>query len=160
MRLFGLKSWAAAAAILVGFNATPSFAAATASPGPNEASTQPVAGRTAASAEPAGRWLAEDIRGGGVMDYLQTVLVIAPNGKVSGSGGCNSMGGSATIRGDGIRFSRIASTMKACTPAAMNQERKFFDALKEVRFWRVDGPRQELILRDRRGRPILVLSKM
>lgn len=112
------------------------------------------------AAGPVGRWLAEDIRGGGVMDYLQTVLVIAPNGKVSGSGGCNTMGGSATIRGDGIRFGQIVSTMKACTPAAMNQERKFFDALRDVRRWRIDAPRQKLILSDGAGRPILVLSKM
>jgi putative lipoprotein len=108
---------------------------------------------------PAGRWLAEDIRGGGVMDYLQTVLVIGADGSVGGSGGCNTMGGSAEIRGDRIRFGQIVSTMMACAPAAMNQERKFFDALKDVRSWRIDGPRRKLILSDGRGRPILVLAK-
>jgi len=160
MQLFGLKAWTAAFALVVSFNAAPSFAAESASLDRDGASVQRVAGRAAAAAGPTGRWLAEDIRGGGVIDYLQTVLVIAPDGKVSGSGGCNSMGGSATIRGKSIRFGQIVSTMKACTPAAMNQERKFFDALKQVRTWRVDEPRQKLILGDGRGRPMLVLSKM
>lgn len=109
---------------------------------------------------PVGRWLAEDIRGGGVMDYLQTVLVIRPNGGVGGSGGCNTIGGSANISGDSIRFGQLVSTMKACTPAAMNQERKFLDTLKDVRSWRIDGPRQKLILSDGRGRPIVVLARM
>lgn len=71
-------------------------------------------------ATPAGRWLAEDIRGGGVIDRLQTVLQIGADGAVSGSGGCNSMTGTATISGDSITFSPIASTRMACTPAAMN----------------------------------------
>lgn len=109
---------------------------------------------------PTGRWLAEDIRGGGVIDRLQTVLVIGADGGIGGSGGCNTMGGDATIRGDKIRFGQIISTMMACAPAVMNQERKFFDALKDVRSWRIDRPRQKLILNDGRGRPIVVLSKM
>ena len=33
---------------------------------------------------PAGRWLAEDISGGGVIDNLQTVLEIAADGTVAG----------------------------------------------------------------------------
>ena len=109
---------------------------------------------------PAGRWLAEDLRGGGVMDYLQTVLVIGADGSVGGSGGCNSIGGSAKISGDRIRFGQLVSTMMACTPAAMNQERKFLDALKDVRSWRIDGPRQKLILSDGRGRPVMLLTRM
>jgi putative lipoprotein len=109
---------------------------------------------------PVGRWLAEDIRGGGVIDSLQTVLVLGADGGVGGSGGCNTMGGSAKISGDTIRFGQIVSTMMACTPAVMNQERKFFDALNDVRSWRVDGPRRKLILSDARGRPIIVLAKM
>src|SRR5262245_16033622 len=50
-----------------------------------------------AAAGPIGRWLAEDIRGGGVIDRVQTVLEIAADGGISGSGGCNAMRGTATI---------------------------------------------------------------
>jgi heat shock protein HslJ len=61
---------------------------------------------------PVGRWLAEDIRSGGVIDRLQTVLEIAADGTVSGSGGCNAMRGKATISGETIVFGPIAVTNK------------------------------------------------
>ncbi|MDH7796232.1 MULTISPECIES: YbaY family lipoprotein [unclassified Beijerinckia] len=114
----------------------------------------------AAPARPDGRWLAEDIGGGGVIDRLQTVLEIAPNGAVSGSGGCNRMVGKANIAGDRLSFGPIASTKMACPPAAMNQEAKFFAALADVRAWRVDAIRQKLILLDAQGRTIITLARM
>ncbi|QCI69214.1 META domain-containing protein [Phreatobacter stygius] len=109
---------------------------------------------------PAGRWLAEDIRGGGVIDRLQSVLEIAPDGRVSGTGGCNRIGGRATISGATIAFGRMISTQMACTPAAMDQERKFLLALEDARGWRVDPVRQKLVLADARGTPVLVLARM
>src|SRR5262245_48511789 len=74
------------------------------------------------SGHPAGRWLAENIRGGGVIDRLQTILELGADGAISGTGGCNVMRGKATISGDTIAFGPIASTRKACSPAVMNQE--------------------------------------
>ncbi|MBN9082182.1 MAG: hypothetical protein BGP04_08385 [Rhizobiales bacterium 62-17] len=114
----------------------------------------------ATPARPNGRWLAEDIGGGGVIDRLQTVLDIAPDGAVSGSGGCNRMAGRATISGDRINFGRIASTKMACVPAAMNQEAEFFAALADVRAWRVDPQRGKLMLLDAQGRAIVTLASM
>jgi putative lipoprotein len=114
----------------------------------------------AATAGPAGRWLAEDIRGGGVIDRLQTILEIAGDGSVSGTGGCNRMAGKAVIAGDRITFGPLASTKMACPPAAMNQERKFFDALGDARAWRVDPVRRKLVLLDTEGKSILVLTRM
>jgi len=113
-----------------------------------------------AAASPAGRWLAEDIRGGGVIDRLQTVLEIGPDGAVSGSGGCNRIIGRAAIDGNSISFGRVAATQMACAPAAMNQERKFLDALGDVRSWRVDPMRRKLILLDGGRAPILILARM
>lgn len=111
-------------------------------------------------ARPDGRWLAEDIGGGGVIDRLQTVLEIAPNGAVSGSGGCNRLTGKANIAGDRLSFGPIASTRMACTPAAMNQEAKFFAALANVRGWRIDAARQKLMLLDGQNRAIVTLARM
>ena len=114
----------------------------------------------AAPASPAGRWLAEDIRGRGVIDNLQTVLEIAEDGKVSGSGGCNRMSGMATLTGEEITFGPIASTKMACAPAVMDQEMKFFAALSEVRTWQADPSRGKLTLLGKGGDVLVVLSRM
>lgn len=118
----------------------------------NPASSAPI--------RPDGRWLAEDIRQGGVIDRLQTVLEIATDGTITGTGGCNRMSGRATISGDKITFGPIASTKMACTPAAMNQEAKFFAALRDVRTWRIDPTRQKLALLDSDRKPVIVLAQM
>jgi putative lipoprotein len=109
---------------------------------------------------PVGRWLAEDIRGGGVIDRLQTILEIAADGAVSGTGGCNRMSGKATISGDRIRFGPIASTYMACVPAIMDQEAKFLAALQEVRGWRTDPVKRKLTLFDEGGKALIVLTQL
>jgi len=112
------------------------------------------------SGNPAGRWLAENIRGGGVIDRLQTILELGTDGAVSGTGGCNIMSGRARISGDTIGFGPIASTRKACSPAVMNQEAGFFSALEDARTWQLDRVRRKLILLDMNGRAVLVFAQM
>ena len=107
-----------------------------------------------------GKWLAEDIRGRGVIDNAQTTLEIDRSGTVSGKGGCNGYGGKAAIAGNRIRFGSMMSTQMACTPAVMDQETKFLSALGEVRSWRIDRARRKLQLLDRRGRPVVILARM
>jgi putative lipoprotein len=113
----------------------------------------------AAIASPAGRWLAEDIRGGGVIDNLQSVLEIAEDGAISGTGGCNRMAGKATISGETIAFGAIAATRMACAPAAMDQETKFFAALNDAKSWRIDE-QGKLTLLDASGGALVILSPM
>lgn len=109
---------------------------------------------------PVGRWLAEVIGGDGVLDRLQTVLEIASDGTVSGSGGCNRMSGRATITGRSIRFGPLASTNMACTPAAMDQEHRFFTALNQVRRWEHNRNHGKLTLLAADGTALLTLAKM
>ena len=85
-------------------------------------------------------WLAEDIKGGGVIDNAQSTVSIAAGGKVTGSGGCNRMFGTATIAGDALTFGGIGTTRMACAPALMDQEQKFLGALAATRTFRFDGP--------------------
>lgn len=113
-----------------------------------------------APAAPIGRWLAEDIRGGGVIDRLQTVLDIAADGTITGTGGCNRIRGKATITGDAISFGPMISTKMACSPAVMNQEQKFLSALHDVRTWRIDSARRKLSLLGANGAPIVVFAQM
>ncbi|ACB94895.1 META domain-containing protein [Beijerinckia indica] len=117
------------------------------------------------SAEPAqgsliGRWLAEDILGGGVIDRLQSVLEIAADGTVSGSGGCNRMRGHATIDGEKLSFGPLITTRMACSPAVMDQEGKFLASLEKVRSFRIDNAQRKLILFDDAGNRILVLAAL
>ncbi|NOJ38425.1 YbaY family lipoprotein [Bradyrhizobium australiense] len=95
-----------------------------------------------------GKWLAEDILGGGVIDRLQTILEIAPDGVVTGSGGCNRFRGKAIIDGERISFRQLTSTKMSCAPAAMQQEDKFQQALEATRRFRVDTQEHRLILLD------------
>lgn len=85
-------------------------------------------------------WLAEDIRGGGVIDNVQTTLSISAGGEVSGSGGCNNLRGTAQLDGNSLAFGAIATTRKMCPPAVMDQEAKFLRALELTREFRFDGP--------------------
>ena len=48
----------------------------------------------------------------------------------------------------------------ACTPAAMVQERKFFDALSAARSFRVHPIERKLILLDADEKPVARLSRM
>jgi heat shock protein HslJ len=49
-----------------------------------------------------GTWLAEDIGGGGVIDYLQTTLEINDDGTYSGFAGCNNYTGTFDLKGGEI----------------------------------------------------------
>lgn len=114
---------------------------------------------TAAPASPAGRWLAEDIGGGGVLDRVQTVLDLSDDGQVNGSGGCNRIGGQAAIDGDGISFGQMISTMMACPEAVMAQEARFIAALEQARGWQLDAAQGKLSLLDDQGQVLMVLAR-
>ena len=114
----------------------------------------------AAPGTPSGKWLAEDIDGGGVIDRLQTTLEIRDEGIVTGMGGCNRYAGSAKFDSTTIKFLPMASTRMACTPAVMNQESKFHATLEKIRAWRIDEAQRKLILLDRQGFEMMRLSRM
>ena len=103
-----------------------------------------------------GSWLAEDILGGGVIDNVQTTLIITEDGTVSGMGGCNGYGGTARIDGEAIEFGQIVSTQMACAEAIMNQELTFFDALGRVASFRILQEERKLLLLDEGGEETLV----
>lgn len=114
----------------------------------------------AGPASPTGKWLAEDIDGGGVIDRLQTTLDIRDDGIVTGMGGCNRYAGSATISGNEIKFLPLAGTRMACSPAVMQQETKFHAALEKVRAWRIDEQQRKLFLLDGGGFDLIRFSRI
>jgi heat shock protein HslJ len=115
-------------------------------------------GARAGPAAPTGKWLAEDIDGGGVIDRLQTTLEIRADGIVTGMGGCNRYAGSANIDGSAIKFLPMASTRMACSAAVMRQESRFHATLEKVGAWRIDEQKRKLILLDKGGFVVMVLA--
>lgn len=113
-----------------------------------------------APASPTGKWLAEELHGGGVVDRAQTVLEIGGDGAVSGSGGCNRFTGQATISGNAISFSSLASTEMACSPALMDQEQKFHAALGAAAAFRISPLERKLVLFDDAGKTVARFSAM
>lgn len=83
-------------------------------------------------------WVVEDINGGGVIDNSRASLRFEEDGRVNGRGSCNTYNADYTLTGEGLTFSRAAATLRACVPALMNQERKFFDTLSKVSGFSID----------------------
>lgn len=72
-------------------------------------------------------------------------LVLASDAlRVSGSGGCNRLGGGFEIDGDALRFGGVAATRMAC-PEGMEQEQRFLDVLSQVARYRIRGSHLELL---------------
>lgn len=62
------------------------------------------------------------------------------DGRVSGSGGCNSYGGNFRVQGDRITFNQVFSTKRACLNSEGNrQESQFFLALESANRFRLSG---------------------
>jgi len=82
-------------------------------------------------------WWVEDIDGKGVIDMSHTTVHFLEQGGVVGDTGCNRYRGSAEISGASISFGPMAGTRKACAPALMDQEMKFYQAVAKVASWEV-----------------------
>jgi putative lipoprotein len=107
-----------------------------------------------------GRWRAEAVRNRGIPPDFEAVLEIAPDGKVTGSGGCNRISGMVTVDGAHMSFGPIVSTKMACAPAITDHESNFLSALADTRLWRFDETRDKLILVDARGVTVLRLVRL
>ena len=92
----------------------------------------------------------------GVIDNSHATLQFLSDGKVAGSTGCNRLMGSYEINGKQLTIQPGGTTMMACPPALMNQERKLLDLLPTIRQFRVDAT-GALILQTERGAAVLTL---
>ncbi|MBL8881452.1 MAG: YbaY family lipoprotein [Hyphomicrobium sp.] len=103
-------------------------------------------------------WLDEDIVGGGVLDRARTMIRFEIDGAVAGLGGCNRFTGRAKIEDQQLEVGPLAATRKACTPALMDQETKFFDAMAKVRSFEIDQATRKLVLKDETGAALVRFS--
>lgn len=82
---------------------------------------------------------------GAETDIVQGTTVTAKfgeDGRVGGSTGCNSYGGTYRVRGETISFGRLISTKRACLDQNANeQERRFLAALEAANRFRLSEDR-------------------
>lgn len=88
----------------------------------------------------AGRWVPAELEGLTLMPTTgpQAFLAFTPGqvNRVTGSTGCNSLNGSFELSGtDGIRFSPLATTRRACPPDGNNTEQRLLRALQAANRW-------------------------
>jgi heat shock protein HslJ len=85
-------------------------------------------------------WLLADLSGAGIAETVRSTLAFAEPGRVGGSGGCNRFGGQVRFDGASVQFVGLVTTRRACTPAVMDQERRYLAALERVDRLATDGP--------------------
>ena len=78
-------------------------------------------------------WRASDINGVAVLPNSLVTLRLQGGESVSGNAGCNNFTGQYRLMSkEGIRFSALTTTRKACPPEIMDQERRFLSILEAV----------------------------
>jgi len=74
-------------------------------------------------------WVAEYIHGQPVVDMSHTSMIFTTDGGVKGNSGCNTYGGSYTLKDGSITFGPMAATLRMCADALGDQEMRFFQSL-------------------------------
>jgi copper homeostasis protein (lipoprotein) len=75
--------------------------------------------------------------------------------RVSGSVGCKRLMGRYELKGDALSFDQIVTARTNC-PQRMRLEKAFVEALGQVKGWKIDGHRLDLL--DAAGRPVACLE--
>jgi heat shock protein HslJ len=78
-----------------------------------------------------GEWTVASVAGEPTGERPPTLQFLA-EGRAAGFAGCNRWMGGASLSGEGLAFSQVATTMMACADAAMSAERGFLDALARI----------------------------
>jgi heat shock protein HslJ len=83
----------------------------------------------------------------------RTTMVLADDGSLSGSAGCNTYSGTYTLDGDALTVGALATTKMACADDVMAQEAAFLAGMQGVAASSIEGSR--LTLADGSGAPLL-----
>ena len=93
-----------------------------------------------------------------LLDRSYLTLTLGEDGRAFGNAGCNHWFGSYRLEDSAISFGAPGSTRKLCTPALMEQEQHFLDALGKIERWDV-SPLGQLRLWPAEGKPIRLLPE-
>jgi heat shock protein HslJ/uncharacterized lipoprotein YbaY len=84
-------------------------------------------------------WVVEEIAGARVIERSQVSLTFGEDGALSGRASCNNFRGRYNITGEGLAFSGIAGTRRACAAPLMKQEDAFLKRLAKVNRFDIDA---------------------
>ena len=70
---------------------------------------------------------------------VDTKLTFNTDGNLTGTLGCNSLGGTYTVKDDKITFGPIVSTLMACADPQMKQEGTALQVLKDTAQFKLSG---------------------
>jgi heat shock protein HslJ/uncharacterized lipoprotein YbaY/membrane-bound inhibitor of C-type lysozyme len=90
-------------------------------------------------------WVVESIDGNALVGDSRATITFREGGRVDGLASCNRYLATYELTGEGLSISGGASTMMACAPSLMEQERRFLDALAAVRRFEI-APDGALVL--------------
>lgn len=101
-------------------------------------------------------WTVVDVSGRATLPDARPTLLFTPDGRLAGSTSCNRLIGSYAVGGNRIKVTPAGTTLMACPPAVMEQERDFLNVVRGVRSYRF-GPSGELVLMSRSGATLRAL---
>ncbi len=88
-----------------------------------------------------------------LMDYSHLTVTFDEAGRAYGSGGYNHWFAPYSLEDDKLTFGGVGSTRKACAPALMEQEHRFFEALQAVERWDI-SPIEQVRFWPAEGKPL------
>ncbi len=91
----------------------------------------------------------------GLQQSKPHLILHSESRRVSGSVGCNRLMGHYELKGDALSFDQIVAERRNC-PQRMGLEKAFVEALGQVKGWKIDGHRLDLL--DAAGRPVACLE--
>lgn len=106
----------------------PPVSAREGTPAPPSAS----AAATAPQAQVLGLWKIEQARSAPVIHKLNARLDFGADGRLTGSGGCNSLASSYTLAGTRLELGPVIATRKHCGEVLMEQEDRVITALERA----------------------------
>lgn len=98
-------------------------------------------------------WTVASLSGVGVDPSVKITAVFGTDGKISGSGGCNSYSASYTTSGKNLTVQSPGSTMMSCGEAVDKQESDYFYLLEGDSTYEIKG--DKLTIKDSSGQPTI-----
>ncbi|NWB89922.1 META domain-containing protein [Pseudomonas agarici] len=93
-----------------------------------------------------------------LIDNSHLTITLGDDGRAYGTGGCNHWFAPYTLDGDTLSFGKVGSTRKRCAPALMEQEKRFLQALENVRRWDI-SPVEQVRFWPAQGQPLRLWSE-